>query len=693
MGEGELAGAGKWRIGVDVGGTFTDLVLAGAHGEVRVCKVPSVPEDPGQGVLDALGRAAEILEADVSALLAACEVFVHGSTVATNIVVERKGARVGLLTTEGFRDSLEIRRGMRPDPWRHREPYTAALVPRRLRLPIPGRIAKDGGEAVPLDHGSIAQAARMFEAAGVESVAVCFFNSFLNDAHEHAATDGLAEALPRRYVCASADVAPIMGEYERTSTVVMNAYVAPRTVGYLQALDRTLAERGLRHPMLLIQNNGGALSVRQVAERPVTLLLSGPAAGVGSLTHCSALTGSDNLISMEIGGTSCDVILMAERRVPLTDRLEIDDHHLALPSVDVHTIGAGGGTIAGVDAAGLLFVGPQGAGARPGPACYGLGGTEPTVTDAQLVLGRLAPGPYADGAVTLDQGLAHDAIRRRLAEPLGLDVAAAATGVIQLMEQKLLHAVQRISVERGHDPRRFVLAAAGGAGPLHGVSVARLLGCREVYVPRLAGAYCALGMLHSDVRHDFVRVHLAALETADPEAVAAILSGLRTQAEAALATAGFAPADMEFRQAYDLRYRAQQWDIQVALDGDVFDAAALRAGFEREHERLFGHIQPGGAIEITKVRLAGIGRMPALAAPRVAAAGAAAPMPTGRRRVWLGSGAGWVEAPVYKGAALGPGAAVEGPALVDEQTTTLLIGEGDRLSVDEAGNYKVVIHG
>jgi N-methylhydantoinase A len=619
-------------------------------------------------------------------LLLRCSQFVHGSTIATNTLLERKGARVGCLATNGFRDSLEIRRGLRPDPWDHRTPYQPVLVPRYLRLPVRGRIDPHGGEETALSDDDIATAAATFAREGVQSVAICLFNAYLNDSHERTAAAHLREALPELHISVSSAVAPVMGEYERSSTTVLNAYVGPRSLSYLRDLDRRLASLGLPNRMLLIQNNSGAVSVDEIAARPVALLLSGPAAGVGAMRYYSRALGSDHLISMEIGGTSCDVMLMSHGAIAQTDRLEVDGYDVVSPSIDIQTIGAGGGTIAGVDSAGLLFVGPQGAGARPGPACYGLGGTEPTVTDAQVVLGRLAPATYAAGAVAIDAELAHIAVQDRVAAPLGLDTDAAAIGIIRLLEQKLLHAVQRISIERGHDPRRFTLIAGGGAGALHGASVARALGCRRVYVPRLAGAFCALGMLNSDVRHDFLRVHFGELDQPDQAAIARDFERLQANAMATLAREGFHPEGVTLLHAVDLRYVGQQWDVTVALPPGPLDPAAVRRAFEAEHERLFGHIQPAGLIEMTKLRLAGIGHLPPLAAVAPAPATTDAPQAE-TRRVWVDTRRGWADLPVYRGSQLAPGHSFSGPAIIEEQTTTVLAGAGDRVSVDAAGNF------
>ena len=666
-----------WRIGVDVGGTFTDMVLRDSAGTVHIFKVPSVPTDPSQGVLGVLRLAAQQLDLPLSALLRECALFVHGSTIATNTILEKKGAKVGMLTTEGFRDSLEIRRGIRENQWDHRAPFPEVLVPRYLRQPVRGRIGADGRELTPLALGDVDAAARLFAEEGVESVAVSLFNSFLDGAHEQGVGARLATTPVGKWVSLSSDVMPTMGEYERGSTAVVNAYIAPKVSGYLRALDEQLRQLGLPRSLLLLQSNGGAVLVDQVAARPVMLVLSGPAAGVGALKGCADRGEAANLISMEIGGTSCDVMVMAKGDVPVTDALVIDGYHLTTPSVEIHTVGAGGGTIAWVDAAGLLHVGPQGAGARPGPAAYGLGGEDPTVTDAQLVLGRLKPGPLA-GGVTLDARLAREAIESKLAGPLGLPVEEAAAGVIRLLEQNLLHAVERLSIERGHNPATFTLVAAGGAGPMHGSVVAGALGCRRALLPRAAGAFCAMGMLQSDIRQDYLKVFLADLDKVEPSVLEQAFAELEVRA------GDFPVRDREV----DLRYEGQQWPVRVPFNGT--DTATARRTFEAEHQRLFGHIQPGSRIDITALRV--VGRDPLDWTPPAARPSRSdPPTPRETRKVWLDPAHGWRDVPVYAGGDLTPGCVLDGPLLIEERTTTALVGARDRLEVDPRDDFLVHI--
>ena len=657
------------------------------QGAVRIFKSPSVPADPSEGVLGVLRLAAQQLDLPLSALLRDCALFVHGSTVATNTILEKKGAKVGLLTTAGFRDSLEIRRGIRENQWDHRAPFPEVLAPRYLRLPVRGRIDADGRELAPLIAEDVDAAAKVFAEEGVESVAVCLFNSFLDGAHERAAGARLAKSWAGQWISLSSEVMPTMGEYERSSTAVVNAYIAPKVTSYLGALDQQLRQLGLPRSLLLLQSNGGAVSVDQVASRPVMLVLSGPAAGVGALKGCAAPGEEPNLISMEIGGTSCDVMVMAKGQVPVADELVIDGYHLTTPSVEIHTVGAGGGAIAWVDDAGLLHVGPQGAGARPGPAAYGLGGENPTVTDAQLVLGRLRPGPLA-GGVTLDGKLARQAIETKLAKPLGLSVEDAASGVIRLLEQNLLHAVERLSIERGHNPATFTLVAAGGAGPMHGAEVARALGCKRALLPRAAGAFCAMGMLQSDVRQDYMHVFLADLDTVD-----------RTQPRRGLRRArGARPRSARPRRIRQRLGRALARDRSAlrrpAMAGARGTGRGLRCrrGAATVRGRASAAVRPHPA------------RRASSASPRCAWSAAACS--TGRRprrlrrrlrRPSRARSARSGSIPPMAGTTcrsttardLRPGCKLDGPLLIEERTTTAFVGPRDRLEVDPRDDFLV----
>jgi len=683
-----------WRIGVDVGGTFTDLVLADATGKIWVAKVPSVPSDPSRGVIAAVQRAAVDLGMPTESLLGDCSLFVHGSTVATNTMLEGKGAKVGLITTEGFRDALEIRRGLREDQFDHRSPYAPVLVPRYLRQSVAGRIDADGQEHQPLDLDGLPAIIEAFEEEGVEAVAIALMNSFLDDSHEQAIATAMRDGSSIEWISRSAAVSPLMGEYERTSTAVINAALSPRIVAYLRSLDEELSTLGLPRAILLVQSNGGAASVNQLAERPVNLLLSGPAAAVGALNlyrHAVDAAGVDpddqgNLISMEIGGTSCDVLLMSGGDVATRDDVMIAGYHVSTPAIDIHTIGAGGGTIAGVDSAGMLYVGPEGAGADPGPACYRGGGTLPTVTDAQLVLGRLRPGKSAGGTLDLDLDAAREAIRSGVAEPLNMSVEDAAAGIIDLVEQHLLHAVEHISIERGHSPRRFTLVAAGGAGPMHGSPVGAGLGCRRVYVPRDAGALCAIGMLHADVRQDFVRFLMGSLTELDSGTITEGFGQLDTQALEVLGREGFEPGQVQLHHEIELHHPGQLWAIRVPVLEGRFDPTVARAAFEREYQRLYGHVQNDGIIMVASLRLTASASTGDVLATSRGEETTGAPVPSDTRRVWHGDH-GWHDTPIHDGSTLRPGHHITGPAVIEELTTTVLVGPHDELWTDAVGNF------
>lgn len=703
-------------MAVDVGGTFTDLVLLDALGDSTVVKVPSVPSDPSQGVLGAVDRLAERLGLLVDTVLGRCNRFVHGSTVATNAVLEHKLARVGLLTTAGFRDALEIRRGIRADQWDHRAPWPPVVVPRHRRLGIPGRIDRDGVEIEPLDEAAVGLAVERLQADGVEALAISFLHSYRNPAHERRAAELVRRVWPGDLTVASSELVPLVGEYERTSTAVVNAGLVPRIGPYLRRLDQTLRDRGLAVPLLLMQSNGGTVPLEAVASRPVDLVLSGPAAVGGALHRSLVLeagiapareptAGSDRptsggsggprpLVSMEIGGTSCDVAVMTGGDVAVLEHLELGGYHLRVAAVDVHSVGAGGGTLARVDDGGLLRVGPDGAGADPGPACYGRGGTEPTATDAHLLLGRLAPGVAAGGVLDLDLDLARRAVTLGVAQPLGVDPEAGAVGIITVLETHLRQAVETNTIERGRDPASMTLVAAGGAGGLHGSPVARSLGCPSLVVPAEAGVFCAMGMLHAPLRRDRSRSLLGDLDqVAGGELGPALDDEARCLVDVVKAEwpAGVTPT---VGRHVALRYPGQLWSVRVPVTDVTFvptpdgtgqpaaggAATVIRERFEAAYRGLYGHIQPGGRLEVTGIGVVAtgqLGRPPTVPPARPAPP----PVPAGKRRCWLGTDPGWAEVATYDSEALAPGQTLDGPYLIDGATTTVLGLPGDRLVV------------
>ena len=677
-----------WRIGVDVGGTFTDLVLVDHAGSMHVIKVPSTPSEPSIGVIAALEQTAAKHTLTCQDLLKGCQHFFHASTIATNIVLERRAPPVGMLVSKGFRDSIAIRRGIRQNAWAHRVPFPPVLSPRYLRLPVQGRLDRRGREIEPLSEHDIRCAVESFRREGVRSVAICLYNSFLNDAHELRASEILAAEFPDASLTLSSHIAPVMGEYERSSTAVLNAYVAHQVVEYMKRLSIELSGRGLTAPILVVQNNGGSLTIEKVEQRPVSLLLSGPAAGAGALSLYSQALDLPDLISMEIGGTSCDVTLVSNATIELATAFELGGYHVAMPSIDIHSVGAGGGTIAGVDRGGMLFVGPQGTGAMPGPAAYDLGGEEPTPTDAQLVLGRLKPGKLASGR-SLDLDRAKDTIVRKIATPLGLSTDAAAAGILRLIEQELLHAVQKISAERGHDPRRFVLVAAGGAGPMHGASIGRKLNSAAVYVPRLAGAFCALGMMNAPIKHEFGRAFITVFGKASWPSLEIILTEFEAKARRQLQLDGFGAEACMIVRELDLRHPGQIASLRIEIPaGHEINWLSVGSAFLSAHIKLYGHADPTALIEVSNVRVVGMGRLSPLHLGR-SSLQESVPHAYENRLVFFEQTAGRAETKIYRGADLCPGAEFEGPAIVEEPTTTVVIGPGDICSVDEYGNYVI----
>jgi N-methylhydantoinase A len=666
-----------WRIGIDIGGTFTDVVVVDAQGEIIVKKSPSIPQDPSAGMFRGMEAIANELGLSLRRLLADCSALIHGSTIATNTVLEGKAARVGLLCTVGFRDTLTIRRGIRSDPWRHRDPYPAPLVPRHLRLPVRGRMDAEGREIEPFSRDDVEEAMRQFTDAGVEAIAVCLLHAHANPDHERAAKAAVAGIDPSLPIFLSCEIAPVIGEYARGSTTVAAAAISPRVVPYLTLLGQRLAREGLSAPLLLMQSNGGLVTVTEVALNPACLLLSGPSGGVGALRWLAAATGRRELITMEMGGTSCDLILMHEGRVEMTDELEVAGYHIRIPAVDIHTVSAGGGSIARVDAGGVMTLGPDGAGSDPGPVCYGRGGRDPTDTDAQLVLGRLPAGAFAEGAISLDLGEACDAIDRKIGRPLGLDTIDAASGIVRLQGQTLVHAVEQVSVECGFDPRRFSLVAVGGAGALHAVAVARRLGCREVIVPRLAGVFCAFGMLNADIRRDGVRSFIATLSGAALADAEPAFRALEQEVSEAFARQHLKPGAATYERIVDVRYPGQQSCLRIPYSRD---AGTVLTAFEAAHQALYGHVQLDSPPMIAALRVSGSIATPAIPTAPPPRAHDAQPKPHAHRGVWM-EGAGVVDVPIYRGADLRPGQSIEGPCVIEEKTTTVLANAGDRLTM------------
>lgn len=658
-----------YRIGIDVGGTFTDMVSVDDAGQVALAKAASTPGDPSLGVMDGIVALAAALGMPPARLLAETERVVHGTTVATNALLERKGARVGLLTTEGHRDVIEMREGLKPDRYNLRMAAPEPLVPRARRLGVRERLRADGGVAVGLDARSLGRAVDRLGRDGVEAVAVCYLHAYRDGRHEAATAEALARALPGVYVSLSSLVLPQIKEYERVSTTVVNAYVGPALSRYLSRLRGRLAEAGYRGPVLIMQSHGGVVPIDEAVRLAAGAVLSGPAGGVAGSRYCARLVGTDDLIPFDMGGTSTDISLVVGGRAQLAADRGVAGHRVALPSLDIVSLGAGGGSIAWVDAGGILQVGPQSAGAEPGPACYGKGGSAATVTDANLVLGYLDAGNFLGGRARLD--------------------AAAAAGVHAVVNTRMAEGIRLVSVRRGVDPRRFALLAFGGAAGLHATDVARQLDIGRVVVPRVAAVLSAWGMLATDLRFEVVRTHVGDVKRVSPAALRRLFARMEAEGRRRLGAAFHGGVRIE--RAVDMRYGEQVFEVTVPLDGVDLAARDLMAQvverFHRRHEELYTYSLPDQEPVLVNARLAVVGELPALPEepplPPRSVAG-----PASRRRVHLGR---WIEAPVYDLDALAAGQPVPGPAVVETATTTVLLRPRDRAVVTPLGWLDVTV--
>ncbi|MBM3554114.1 MAG: hydantoinase/oxoprolinase family protein [Alphaproteobacteria bacterium] len=670
-------------IGVDVGGTFTDVFyLDDRTGRCDVAKAPSNRGDEAAGFLAALRRKAPDLGAVAT--------VVHGTTVGTNALLERKGGRVGIITTRGFRDVLEMRRRDRPTTWGlwgHFEP----IVPRDLRLEVGERTLADGTVREAIDPAEVEAAGRALLAKGAEAVAVFFINSYANPANERAALAALRAIWPNDRVNAAADILPEIREYERASTAAINAYLQPPVGGYLAKIDRGLKAGGFAGQLLIVQSNGGVMTVESAARLPVRTALSGPAAGAIACAAIAAAAGYPNVIAGDVGGTSFDVSLIVGGEIGLAPQTAIGfGMVIRAPMIEITTIGAGGGSIASVDRGGMLQVGPESAGSVPGPACYGKA-DRPTVTDANVLLGRIdAARPIGGGLERLDLDAARRAIERHVATPLGLDAFDAAEAIIRVANANMAGALRLVSIERGHDPRRFALMPFGGGGALHAGALMREVGLASALVPRYPGVVSALGCVIADMRHDFVRTVNAPLDTVDPGLIDGLLREAVTAGAALLdrAKVDFAGRDSLFE--FDMAYQGQTHTVAVplALDpsGRGFTVDGLRAAFAQRYVAAAGRLLEGIPVKLLNLRVAVIGRRPKFDLSVLAPDGktAVADAIRGARRIRFGGS--WHETPVYDRLALPVGASLDGPAVLEQIDTTILIEPDQRGEVDRFGN-------
>ncbi|MBS1894180.1 MAG: hydantoinase/oxoprolinase family protein [Actinobacteria bacterium] len=682
----------SFAIGIDVGGTFTDFVLtASDRSELRIHKSPTTPSDPSDGVLNGLRELAELEGLDTAEFLAATAMIVHGTTVTTNAVLTERGAPTGLLTTEGFRDVLEMRRGVRSRTHLYDNSYVAPppLVPRHLRLPVSERVDTTGAELAELDVEGTREAVRTLLAEGVEAIAICLMHSYANDSHEREVAEIVADLAPDVFLSVSSEVLPQVRLYERVSTTAMNSYVGPVLRGYIERLVTRLGDGGFGGVLLVMQSNGGVAIPEIVSKMPASTVLSGPAGGPVAAAAYARGSAAEDCLIFDMGGTSYDVSIVRDGDAQVTHQGEVNRHSVSLPMIDVHTIGAGGGSIGWIDDGGLLHMGPQSAGAEPGPAAYDRGGTEPTCTDADVVLGYLDPAYFLGGRMALHVDRAEAAIADRIAGPLGLDVAEAAAAMYDVINLVMAAGTKDMALARGVDPTEFPLVAAGGAGGLHAGMIAHELGLATVIVPPTSSVLCALGMVLADLRHDYVQAHRVLWSQFDPAAARELLDGMVAQGTQALEREGVDPAMRRVRVAADMRYVGQHHEVTVEfplaeLDADD-GAERIERAFHARHEDLYGFSSPGRAMEVIGLHATVLGSR---AAPTLEASANVAGGSTvkGTRRAWLPISRGFAELEVHDGDRLAPGVDVPGPALVERATTTVLVPEEFNLTVDTLGS-------
>jgi N-methylhydantoinase A len=704
-----------FTVAVDIGGTFTDLLgYDSESGRLISAKTSTTPDDFTHGIDHCFAK--------IEPAVGDVDTFVHGSTVAINTVVERKGARTALVVSRGMRDVYIIGRGNRPDAYDVWFNRPRPLVPRHLTFELRERLAADGAVRIPFDAGQARDVAAQIAASGVEAVAVCLLHSWNNPAHEKLMSALLQETAPALYVTASHEILREYGEYERTSTTVLNAYTGPRIRGYIDALDRRLRGTGFTGDLLIMQSNGGVMTPAVARTLPVATLESGPVGGFIAAARIGARLGQHDVIAFDMGGTTAKTNVVRNGEPQMAHGYHIGGyatgHPMTLPVVDTVEVGSGGGSIATADHLGLR-VGPQSAGADPGPACYGKGGLAPTVTDANVVLGRIDPRAFLGGEMALDVDAAGEAIRRRVAEPLGLPVEEAALAIVKIAVLNMSLAVRQVSVERGYDPRDFVMLAFGGAGPLHASEVARALHIPSIVVPGFPGQFSAAGMLMADLRYDYVRTHYTALGEADFGALARIARELSDEATGRFDNARSQFSAIDLRHTIEVRYAGQDSSLPVPVDaallgrGDRGAIDIIHTAFNERHRALYGYNDAEQALEIVSVRLAAIGKRthstPAFAgdggsaAARAASGGgkasasanatadqlagrAPSPRPDAVRRVWFDVP---MDCPIFQRDALQCGAAIAGPAIVQEYASTTLLFPGDRLEVAPTGELLV----
>lgn len=697
----------RYRVGVDVGGTFTDIVLMEESGELTIKKVLSTPHDYSEAILDAIGS----LMKENGFKGSQVEAVIHGTTVATNAILTHTGAKTGLITTRGFRDVLEFARIRRPRLYDMEWEKPPALVPRYLRMEVEERIASSGEVVTPLDMASVDRAVQSLLEEQVDSIAVCLINSYQNPDHEEQIGRYLAREAPDLFVNLSCVVLPEIKEFERTSTTVVNAYIQPVVKRYLERLVQKLKSTGIACPLLLMQSNGGVALAAKAVEKPVHIIESGPAAGVIGTLFMARQIGMENLISFDMGGTTAKACIIEKGQVTKATEYEVGaglnvghrllkggGHLVRVPILDIAEVGSGGGSIAWIATGGILKVGPHSAGASPGPACYDLGGSDPTVTDANVVLGYLNPDYLAGGTFPLNKEAARRSLQERIATPLGLDLVQAAYGIHRISNATMGRAVRAVSIERGRDPRKFTLTAFGGSGPVHAAALAQEMEMAQVVIPPAPGLFSSFGLLFSDLEHHYVQTFWKKFTEVTIEDVNQVWTQMVSKAHQELSQEGYSNERAQIQAVADIRYVGQNSDLGIALPNGSLkpeSLAALREAFEQEHELTYGYRSTGGPVQFVNLRVVARGLRqgpggfkgltPSLECPPSAFAGAR------HRKAYFGPALGWLDIPVMGRSQL-DSVFQEGPAIIEEYDSTTVVPPYCRVRKDEWGNIVVEIH-
>ncbi len=683
-------------VGIDVGGTFTDFLFVSDDGVPRIHKTLSTPHDPSIAVITGLSELAAAMDPPVSLkdLVAGIETIVHGTTVTTNATLTRHGAKTGLITTEGVRDALEMRRGIREEQYNNRYTNVEPLVPRYLRVGLRGRLDRNGREISALNLDALDDAIALFQENDIEAVAICFMNAYANPDHEKTVAQRVRQSMPDAYLSVSSQLLPSIRFYERVSTTVLNAYIGPILDRYLSSLENRLEQEGFAGKLLIMQSNGGVTEPRTARERAASTLLSGPAAGPRASLHYAGALGQTKCIVVDMGGTSFEASLVVDRPL-MASTGEIDRFRLALPMLDINTIGAGGGSIGWIDNGGLLQMGPQSAGAAPGPACYGKGGKKPTTTDANVILGYLDPGYFAGGTMSLDAVAARAAIDEYVAKPLGLTVEQAAAGMYKVACTNMAEGVREVTVKRGHDPREFAMVVAGGAGAIHSSEICRELEIPMQIIPREASILCAAGMLMSDLEHDHVHTYVRRLDTLDFEDLDKIVKGIVERATLKFAADRIAEEKRSFLCTLECRYLKQYHEVGFLVPLEQIengDREAIASAFHEQHNSLYGYSlrEQGAPIEVVNVRITAIGKTDRPSFARsMRFDGNVERAKKGARSVYIPESGRFEAVQIYNGHVLGHGDLVKGPAIIEQETTAIFVSPTYNCVCDRFGSFVV----